>query len=175
MGGGTPDTGNSDYWDGDIDWYAPAEIGNQIFVNGSNRKITQQGLKNSSAKILPAQKTVLFTSRAGIGNMAILQAPGATNQGFQSLVCKDGTYTYFLFSMGAHIKEKAETVASGSTFLEITGKKLSELVFMVPSLFEQTRIGSFFATLDRLITLYKRKSKCLKITQNLIKTIVCNQ
>ena len=86
VGGGTPSTSNSDYWNGDIDWYAPAEIGEKIFANGSIRKITKDGLTHSSAKILPANKTVLFTSRAGIGNMAILQRSAATNQGFQSLV-----------------------------------------------------------------------------------------
>ena len=66
VGGGTPSTQNPEYWDGDIDWYAPAEIANQIYVKTSQRKITEQGYDNSSAKLLPPG-TVLFTSRAGIG------------------------------------------------------------------------------------------------------------
>ena len=88
VGGGTPSTGIPEYWDGDIDWYSPVEIGEEIFVSCSQRKITQLGLEKSSAKILP-EGTVLFTSRAGIGNTAILEKEGCTNQGFQSIVPKD--------------------------------------------------------------------------------------
>lgn len=157
IGGGTPSTNNPDYWDGDIDWYAPAEIGEQIYANGSVRKITKEGLSHSSAKILPAHKTVLFTSRAGIGNMAILQRSAATNQGFQSLICGDDTTPYFVFSMGNTIKAKAERIAAGSTFSEISGKKLGELEFMFPALAEQQKIGEYFNRLDNLITLHQRK------------------
>jgi len=159
VGGGTPSTSNPDYWDGDIDWYAPAEIGEQIFAIGSVRKITKDGLNHSSAKILPAYKTVLFTSRAGIGNMAILQRSAATNQGFQSLVCHDDIDPYFVFSMGDCIKTKAERVAAGSTFVEISGKKLGNLEFMFPNTDEQKAIGDYFRNLDHLITLHQRKIK----------------
>ena len=162
IGGGTPSTSNPDYWDGDIDWYAPAEIGEQIYVKGSIRKITREGLNYSSAKILPAHRTVLFTSRAGIGNMAILQRVGATNQGFQSLVCRDDINPYFIFSMGDLIKVKAEHVAAGSTFAEISGKKLGELEFMMPEYTEQNKIGDFFERLDEVITLHQRKLEKLK-------------
>ena len=156
VGGGTPSTSNPDYWDGDIDWYTPAEIGEQIFANGSVRKITKDGLNHSSAKILPAHKTVLFTSRAGIGSMAILQRLAATNQGFQSLVCHDDIDPYFVFSMGDSIKTKAERVAAGSTFAEISGKKLGDLELMFPSTDEQKAIGNYFKNLDNLITLHQR-------------------
>ena len=71
VGGGTPSTGNPEYWDGDIDWYAPAEIADQIYLESSQRKITALGYDSSSATMLPAG-TVLFTSRAGIGKTAIL-------------------------------------------------------------------------------------------------------
>lgn len=77
VGGGTPSTQNPEYWDGDIDWYAPAEIADQIYVKTSQRKITEQGYDNSSAKLLPPG-TVLFTSRAGIGKTAILARKGCT-------------------------------------------------------------------------------------------------
>ena len=72
VGGGTPSTENPEYWDGDIDWYAPAEIADQIYVHTSQRKITEQGYDNSSAKLLPPG-TVLFTSRAGIGKTKAVQ------------------------------------------------------------------------------------------------------
>lgn len=157
VGGGTPNTNNPEYWDGDIDWYVPAEIKDQIYADGSERKITKLGLEKSSAKILPKYKTVLFTSRAGIGKMAILRRSGATNQGFQSMVLNDETNSYFVFSMSDLIKEKAERVASGSTFSEISGKLLEGLDFMFPTKLEQEKIGAYFRNLDHLITLHQRK------------------
>lgn len=162
VGGGTPSTNVSEYWDGDIDWYAPAEINDQIYVDGSERKITKLGLEKSSAKILPADKTVLFTSRAGIGKTAILRRSGATNQGFQSMVLNDETNPYFVFSMSEFIKEEAERVASGSTFAEVSGKMLGNLTFMFPTKQEQDKIGEYFSNLDHLITLQQRKLEKLK-------------
>ena len=84
VGGGTPSTGNQSYWDGDIDWYAPAEIADQIYANSSQKKITGLGYENSSAKMLPPG-TVLFTSRAGIGKTAILTRKGCTNKGTEKV------------------------------------------------------------------------------------------
>ena len=162
IGGGTPSTSNSEYWDGGIDWYAPAEIGGQIYADGSVRKITELGLQNSSATVLPANRTILFTSRAGIGKTAILRRPGATNQGFQSIVLKDGFNPYFIFSMSDSIKGKAEAVASGSTFLEISGKALGNLDVMLPNKQEQDQIAGCFEALDTLITLHQRKLEKLK-------------
>ena len=157
VGGGTPSTNIPEYWDGDIDWYAPAEINDQIYVDGSERKITELGLEKSSAKILPADKTVLFTSRAGIGKTAILRRSGATNQGFQSMVLSDETNPYFVYSMSKFIKEEAERVASGSTFAEVSGKMLGNLAFMFPTKKEQDKMGEYFSNLDHLITLHQRK------------------
>lgn len=162
IGGGTPSTNNLEYWDGDIDWYAPAEIGEQRFAEGSVRKITELGLQKSSATVLPANKTILFTSRAGIGKTAILRRSGATNQGFQSLVLKDEYNPYFVYSMSDNIKEKAEAVASGSTFLEISGKMLGNLEMMLPNRPEQDKIASYFESLDHLITLHQREVEKLK-------------
>ena len=162
VGGGTPSTNIPEYWDGDIDWYAPAEINDQIYVDGSERKITKLGLEKSSAKILPADKTVLFTSRAGIGKTAILRRSGATNQGFQSMVLNDETNPYFVFSMSKFIKEEAERVASGSTFAEVSGKMLGNLTFMFPTKQEQDKIGEYFSNLDNLITLHQRKCDEMK-------------
>ena len=162
IGGGTPSTNNPEYWDGDIDWYAPTEINDQIYVENSERKITKLGLEKSSAKILPANRTILFTSRAGIGKTAILRHSGATNQGFQSIVLDNNTNAYFVFSMSKFIKEKAEKVASGSTFAEISGKMLGNLEFMFPSKQEQDRIGQCFENIDNLITLHQRKLEKLK-------------
>ncbi|HHY14304.1 MAG TPA: restriction endonuclease subunit S [Thermoanaerobacterales bacterium] len=163
VGGGTPSTSNPSYWDGDIDWYSPTEIGDKVFVGSSVKAITQLGLEKSSANILPANRTVLFTSRAGIGDMAILRRPGATNQGFQSLVLKDGMDTYFVYSMGHSIKREAIKKASGSTFLEISGKELGKIKLPVPSEAEQQRIGSFFTLIDEMIDNERCNLEKLKI------------
>lgn len=153
VGGGTPDTTNSTYWNGDIDWYSPTEIGETAYVNGSVKKITLLGLQKSAAQILPANRTVLFTSRASIGDMAILTKDGATNQGFQSFVVGERLDVYFLYTIGFKIKDYALKNASGSTFLEISKNTLSQMEFFAPSLKEQTAIGDFFRQLDETIAL----------------------
>ena len=153
IGGGTPDTNILEYYNGEIDWYAPAEIGEQIYVSNSRRKITSLGLQKSSATMLPVG-TVLFTSRAGIGNTAILEKEGATNQGFQSIVPhKNELDSYFIFSRTNELKRYGETVGAGSTFVEVSGKQMSAMPLLIPSLPEQIAIGNFFRTLDELIAL----------------------
>ena len=162
IGGGTPSTSVSEYWNGDIDWYSPTEIGNEVYAKGSVNKITVEGYENSSAKILPPNKTILFTSRAGIGDMAILQKEGCTNQGFQSLVLNNGHDPYFIYSAGHLIKKYALSKASGSTFLEISGKILGKMELAVPeSEIEQQQVGSFFKNIDELITKHQNKHKRL--------------
>jgi len=162
IGGGTPSTSISEYWNGNIDWYSPTEIGKKVYATSSVKKITGLGLENSSAKILPASKTILFTSRAGIGDMAILMKEGATNQGFQSLVLKKGFHTYFIYSAKELIKKHALTRASGSTFLEISSKVLGNMDLFVPTFAEQQKIGNFFENLDKLITEHQQKHLKLK-------------
>ena len=167
IGGGTPDTNNTAYWNGNIDWYSPTEIGNKPYVSGSLKKISVLGLQKSSAKILPANKTILFTSRAGIGDMAILTKQGTTNQGFQSFILKNDVDIYFLYSMGFKIKDFALKNASGSTFLEISKSQLSQMKLYLPSLKEQTQIGNFFKQLDDTIALHQREvEKYKKIKQS---------
>ena len=166
VGGGTPETTNSAYWNGDIDWYSPTEIGAKVYANGSVKKITTLGLEKSSAKILPANKTILFTSRAGIGDMAILQKQGATNQGFQSFIVRDGINIYFLYSMGKRIKDFALKNASGSTFLEISKNQLVKMDVFMPSEKEQTAIGNFFRQLDAAIASHQRKLEKIKELKN---------
>ena len=159
VGGGTPSTSVESYWNGDIDWYAPAEIGEQIYLKSSQRKITEEGLNKSSAKILPVG-TVLFTSRAGIGKTAILLKEGCTNQGYQSIVPnKNKLDSYFIFTRSEELKRYGETVGAGSTFVEVSGKQMANMELMMPTTMdEQQKIGEYFSSLDHLITLHQRKS-----------------
>ena len=162
IGGGTPSTSNPEYWDGGIDWYSPAEIGSQIYVSKSVRQISDLGLQKSSAKLLP-EDSVLFTSRAGIGNTAILAKESCTNQGFQSIVPNKGMLdTYFIFSQSHALKKYGETVGAGSTFVEVSGKQMERMDISLPIIQEQEKIGAYFKQMDSLLSLHQRKLGHLK-------------
>ena len=162
VGGGTPSTSIQEYWGGSIDWYSPTEIGDKVYASGSVKKITLLGLSKSSARLLPPEKTVLFTSRAGIGDMAILTKEGCTNQGFQSFVLNDDIDPYLIFSMGHLIKIHALKHASGSTFLEVSSKQLGKMKILLPKENEQQKIGTYFRTLDELISQHATQLQKLK-------------
>ena len=176
VGGGTPSTSVSEFWDGDIDWYTPAEIADQIYLTSSQRKITEQGYNHSSAKILPVG-TVLFTSRAGIGKTAILSQKGCTNQGFQSIVPhKNELDSYFIFSRTEELKKYGETVGAGSTFVEVSGKQMANMELMMPKMMgEQKIIGQYFADLDNLITLHQRKLGKIKDLKKTFLNLIFSQ
>lgn len=163
VGGGTPSTSNPSLWDGDIDWYSPNEVGSDVVAKPSNRRITVEGLRASSAQLLPAHRTILYTSRASIGHTAILKHPATTNQGFQSLVLRDGMDTYFMYSLTPLITRKALKISSGSTFLEISAKALGTIEIPVPpTLEEQQAIGAIFTNLDAAINQHTLKHKALQ-------------
>ncbi|MBT9001505.1 restriction endonuclease subunit S [Lactobacillus delbrueckii subsp. bulgaricus] len=162
VGGGTPSTKKSEYWNGNINWFTPAEIGNQIFVSHSKKKITELGLLKSSAKILPAG-AILFTSRAGIGNTAILTRNACTNQGFQSIVPYSNKLdSYFIYSESAKLKRYGETMGSGSTFTEVSGKQMKKMSLHIPNINEQAKIGNMLKILDQIITLHEEKKRQLE-------------
>ena len=161
VGGGTPSTKKSEYWNGNINWFSPAEIGNQIFVSHSQKQITELGLLKSSAKMLPAG-TILFTSRAGIGNTAILTRNACTNQGFQSIVPNSHKLdSYFIYSESAKLKRYGETMGSGSTFTEVSGKQMRKMPLHIPNITEQAKIGNMIKILDQTITLHEEKKRQL--------------
>lgn len=165
VGGGTPSTSVTSFWDGDIDWYSPNEIGETAIAKPSNKRITRAGLANSSARLLPAHRTVLFTSRASIGHAAILDHPATTNQGFQSFVLNKGVDTHFFYALTSKITEIAEQLATGSTFLEVSNKTVREIEVHVPATEEQRAIGELFSDLDALIEQHRAKHENLQQTK----------
>ena len=165
VGGGTPSTSVTSFWDGDIDWYSPNEIGETAIAKPSNKRITRAGLANSSARLLPAHRTVLFTSRASIGHAAILDHPATTNQGFQSFVLNKGVDTHFFYALTSKIAEIAEQLATGSTFLEVSNKTVREIEVHVPATEEQRAIGELFSDLDALIEQHRAKHENLQQTK----------
>lgn len=163
-GGGTPSTSNSDYWDGNIQWLTPTEIDSK-YVHESNRKITESGLANSSAKLLP-MGTILLTTRATLGACSINNFNGfvCTNQGFQSLVCKPivlNEYVYYAITFD-EFQKKITKHASGSTFLEISAKNLKKLTIPTPSLEEQRKIADLLSTLDLQIDIKKKTVSAMR-------------
>jgi type I restriction enzyme S subunit len=156
VGGGTPSTFNLSYWNGNINWFTPTEIGKTKYTFESVRKITKQGLENCSAKLLQAG-TILLTSRASIGDISILMNDACTNQGFQSLVPKSGFSNEFVYYLMLTIKNLLVQNASGSTFLEISPNKLKQIEVSVPVISEQTRIAQILSDMDAEIEALETK------------------
>lgn len=148
-GGGTPDSTNDTYWNGDVQWFTPTEIRSK-FVSRSKRTISASGLKNCSASILP-RGTLLFTSRATIAEVSIATEPCTTNQGFQSITVNQNANNEFIYYWVIHFKKEFLRKAQGSTFLEIGGKEVRKMPLLLPSFPEQTKIANFLAALDRKI------------------------
>ena len=163
-GGGTPSTSTPEYWNGTIQWLTPTEI-NSKFVHKSKRTITEAGLNNSSAKLLP-QGALLLTTRATLGACSInnFNDPVCTNQGFQSLIPNKtiiGEYLYYVIQSPDFQKEMKRR-SSGSTFLEISPSNLKEIRIPLPTLEEQTVIAEFFSSLDTKIELIEKKIEATK-------------
>ena len=173
VGGGTPSTTISSYWGGDIDWYTPAEIGYAKYVNSSNRRITNEGLRNSAARVLPAG-AILLTTRASIGLRAILKHEAATNQGFQSLIVNEESDSEFMYYFLSTVAEEMESRASGSTFLEISSSKLKEIPIVVPqTVAEQQAIASVLSDMDaEIAALEATRAKYESIKQGMMQELL---
>ena len=160
IGGGTPNPAIQEYWDGGIPWYTPTEIKNGD-LKSSNRTITEKGLKNSSAKLLP-QGAILITTRATIGDVAISKKECTTNQGFQSLVVNDSESNLFWFYWIIRHKEELIKRASGSTFKEISKNEIINITSYSPKKQEQQKIAACLSSLDELIEATAQKVEALK-------------
>ena len=155
VGGGTPDTLRPEYWEGNVEWFTPSEIGKSKYVLSSHRKISQIGLANSSAKMLPAG-TVLLTTRATLGEMSIARSECSTNQGFQSLIADSKkVLPEYLYYLQILIKPWCEKYASGNTFREISKASLSKCLVPIPGLNSQKKIVYILSHIDDLIEKYE--------------------
>lgn len=160
VGGGTPDTSNEILWNGNIEWFTPTELKTK-YVSKSIRKISTKGLKQSSAKILPVG-TVLFSSRATVGDVSIALKECATNQGFQSFIVNKKHNNEFIYYWLSNNKNEFVKRASGSTFLEISKNEIIKIDVTIPSLPEQTKIASFLTAADDKLTQLKKKKSLLE-------------
>ena len=160
IGGGTPDTTVKSYWDGEIQWFTPSEIGKSKYVDLSIRTITEEGLNNSSAKLLPSG-TILLSTRATIGECSLSLRKCATNQGFQSLVSKKCN-TDFLYYLIQTKKKDLIRKSCGSTFLEISANEVRKIQVSVPTEVEQQRIAELLSLIDERIATQNKIIEDLK-------------
>ena len=162
IGGGTPDTKKQEFWNGNIPWITPKDLSsyNYRYISNGERNITKKGLENSSARILP-QGSILLTSRAPIGYIAIAQNELCTNQGFKSLILKENNCPLFFYYLLKNNIKYIINMSSGSTFPEISGSQVKNLEFNIPDLTTQEKIARVLSSLDDKIELNN------KINQNL--------
>ena len=160
IGGGTPDTTVKSYWDGEIQWFTPSEIGKTKYVDSSLRTITEDGLNNSSAKRLPPN-TILLSSRATIGECSLSLRECATNQGFQSLVSKKCNVD-FLYYLIQTKKNDLIRKSCGSTFLEISANEVRKIQVSIPSDVEQQKIAGLLSLIDERIATQNKIIEDLK-------------
>lgn len=166
--GGTPSTSNEEFWNGDIRWCTPSDItkNNNIYLQDTERRITEKGVENSSAILLPIG-TILLCTRATIGEMAIANIPMCTNQGFKNLIPHKGVDSLFLYYILHTVKKEMIAKAYGSTFLELSKKSLESICIMMPDdEEEQRRISTALYSIDQLINNIEKeieKKKNIKI------------
>lgn len=164
IGGGTPSTKNDAFYGGGISWITPKDLSTHTerYISRGGRMITKAGLEGSSAKLMP-KNTVLFSSRAPIGYVAIAGNELCTNQGFKSIVPKmgisDSMYLYYLLR---YKKQDIESIASGTTFMEVSGTTLKNFSVTVPHIDEQKAIADTLSCLDDKIELNNQINKNLE-------------
>lgn len=134
VGGGTPSTKIPEYWNGDIPWISPKDLSthSKVFTKIGSKNITEQGLKKSSAKLLP-KETILFSSRAPIGYISIADNELTTNQGFKSVIPKKEYPAFFMYELLKSETEHIVNEATGSTFKEVSGTILKNHSVQIPT------------------------------------------
>jgi len=174
VSGGTPSTTNSSFWDGNIPWCTPTDITstNSKYLTSTKRNISKTGLQNSSANLLPVG-TLLLCTRATLGEVKIATESITTNQGFKSLVCKDGVNNEFIYYLLVPLKKKLISLGVGSTFLEIPKKAISSLRIKLPDKNEQDAIVTILADIDTEITaLETRRAKTQAIKEGMMQELL---
>ena len=169
VGGGTPSTKIGEYWGGDIVWLTPTEVTSQDgkVVSNSVRKITDLGFKNSGAQMLPIN-SVILTSRASVGFVALSGMELCTNQGFQSLIPKPSVLSKFLMFWIQQNRSEFESRSAGSTFKEISKSNVKSIKILLPPLPEQKRIVDLISSVDSYIGALQQKLESAKKSRNAV-------
>ena len=156
VGGATPSTKNLDNYDGGtISWITPKDLAGFPcrFISHGERYITAKGLKNCSTQLMPAH-TILFSSRAPIGYIAIAKKELCTNQGFKNIIPNDHIDFMFLYYLLKYNKNKIESLGGGTTFKEVSGSTMRDFKVYIPQdKEEQLKISSVLSSIDDKIEL----------------------
>ena len=164
IAGGTPSTSISEYWDGEISWITPNDLSNynKRYIARGERNITALGLRKSGAKNLP-RNTLLLTSRAPIGYLALAENEVTTNQGFKNMICDaEQVIPMFLYYYIKLNVEYFKAFATGATFPELSGGTLKRIKIFLPPLPTQTRIAEILSTYDDAIENNNRRIALLE-------------
>lgn len=155
VGGATPSTKNPDNYDGNIAWITPKDLAgyNKVYISKGERNITEMGFKSCSTKILP-KNSVLFSSRAPIGYVAISENDLCTNQGFKSIIPNNKIDYKFLYYLLKHNKNYIASKGSGSTFKEVSGSVMKGIELSIPkNIHDQKKISKILFDIDKKIEL----------------------
>ncbi len=158
VGGATPSTKEVSNYDGNIPWITPKDLANHNdrYISRGERMISQKGFDSCSCRILP-EGSILFSSRAPIGYVAIANNELCTNQGFKSVIPNDNIIdSLFLYYLLVYYRPVIENMGSGTTFKEVSGSVMKNLVVNMPELDEQKRIAAILSSLDDKIELNRR-------------------
>ena len=158
VGGATPPTKDSANYDGEISWITPKDLSNFTgrYIQKGERSITQKGFESSSCQILP-KGSILFSSRAPIGYIAIAANELCTNQGFKSIIPDNNLVNnLFLYYLLKYNKEEIEGLGSGTTFKEVSAKVMQNFDIKIPSIQTQKKIADILSSLDDKIELNRR-------------------
>ena len=163
VGGGTPSTKHPHYFGGPIPWLTPRDLSgtHDRYIAYGRRNLSRSGLNSSSAKLLPPH-TVLLSTRAPIGYVALAKNSIATNQGFRSLIVRDGAIPEFLYYWLTLNTKELKRHASGSTFQELSGSALKQIRIRLPPVSGQRAIAHVLGTLDDRIELHRRTNETLE-------------
>lgn len=165
IGGATPSTKEASNYDGNISWITPKDLSNHQsrYIASGERMITDKGFNSCSCQMLP-KGTVLFSSRAPIGYVAIADRELCTNQGFKSIIPNtkiiDGDFLYYLLLFN---KDRIAAMGSGTTFMEVSANVMREVTVSIPSLSAQKAIASILSSLDDKIEVNRRINDNLKL------------
>jgi len=168
VSGSTPKTSVEEYWNGNNCWVTPAELSDEVFViNDTNRKITDLAVKDTGLKPLP-KGTVLLSSRAPIGKVAITGHVMYCNQGFKNLICGESIYNKYLFWFLKGKTEYLNSLGRGATFKEISKKIVEDIKIPLPCIDIQKHIAN---TLDKTQEIIDGHKKQLAELDDLIKAV----
>lgn len=164
VGGATPSTKDSSNYDGNIAWITPKDLSNLNcrYISHGERMISQKGFDDCSCRMLP-KNSILFSSRAPIGYVAIAQNALCTNQGFKSIIPNNEIVdSLFLYYLLVYYKPVIENMGSGTTFKEVSGSVMKALTVNIPNIDEQKRIAAILSSLDDKIELNRRINRNLE-------------